>query len=198
MIRHWVTTDEGARPRMMRASSQPTFSQHGIPDTLTQSRGRGTRNRTFKSDAIEAEASCCATLRVNGTGSRAVSWFEGAHVVRRCARFSKSAHLGNPRGFLRRCAPLSKMRTENCAPSDRTRARVCERPASALERRKNGQAWAEFRQAESRNRDLLRDLFQARRLPATVLASNRRPSCARRAWPRILDADVKFAIERTH
>jgi len=40
--------------------------------------------------------------------------------------------------------------------------------------------------------------FQARRLPATVLALNRQPSCARRAWPRILEPDVKFAMERTH
>src|SRR5580704_18225900 len=71
--------------------------------------------------AIEAEASACTTLRENGTRSRAVPWgrgpAEGAHVVRRCAAFSKSAHLGKPRGFLRRCAPLSKVRTENCAPS---------------------------------------------------------------------------------
>jgi hypothetical protein len=42
---------------------------------------------------------------------------EGAHVVRRCAGVSKSAHLGKPRRFLRRCAPFSKMRTENCATS---------------------------------------------------------------------------------
>jgi len=41
------------------------------------------------------------------------SAFEGAHRVRRCAALSKSAHLGKPRGFLRRCAPFSKVRTEN-------------------------------------------------------------------------------------
>jgi hypothetical protein len=62
-------------------------------------------------------ARCCATLRVNGTGCRAVPWFEGAHSLRRCAPFSKSAHLGKSRRFLRRCAPLSKVRTENCASS---------------------------------------------------------------------------------
>ncbi len=43
--------------------------------------------------------------------------FEGAHRLRRCAPFSKGAHLGKARRFLRRCAPISKVRTENCAPS---------------------------------------------------------------------------------
>jgi len=69
-------------------------------------------NKTF-----EAEASGCATLRVNGTGSRAVPWFEGAHLLRRCAPVFESAHLGKPRRFLRRCAGFSKVRTKNCAPS---------------------------------------------------------------------------------
>ena len=66
---------------------------------------------------IEAAASACATLRPNGTGSRATPWFEGAHSVRRCSLDSKSEHLGKSRRFLRRCAPLSKVRTENCASS---------------------------------------------------------------------------------
>jgi hypothetical protein len=35
--------------------------------------------------ALEAEARCCGTLRVNGTGSRAVPWFEDAHHFRKCA-----------------------------------------------------------------------------------------------------------------
>src|ERR1700722_7828700 len=35
--------------------------------------------------ALEAEARGCATLRVNGTGSRAVPWFEDAHHLRKCA-----------------------------------------------------------------------------------------------------------------
>jgi hypothetical protein len=50
--------------------------------------------------------------RVQGRGPA-----EGAHPVRRCAPFSRSAHLGKSRRFLRRCAPVYKMRTENCAPS---------------------------------------------------------------------------------
>ena len=41
--------------------------------------------------ATKVEARSCATLRFNGTGSRAVPWFEDAHLVRRCA--PKSAHL---------------------------------------------------------------------------------------------------------
>jgi hypothetical protein len=63
--------------------------------------------------ATKAEARSCATLRFNGTGSRAVPWFEDAHLVRRCAPFSKSAHLENPGDFFedahpfRRCAPKS-------------------------------------------------------------------------------------------
>jgi hypothetical protein len=52
----------------------------------------------------EAEASGNATLRANGSGSRAKPWFEGAHAVRRCTADSNSAHLGKPRRFLRRCA----------------------------------------------------------------------------------------------
>jgi hypothetical protein len=78
--------------------------------------------------AIEAEASDCATLRVNGTGSRAVPWFEGAHLLRRCAPVFESAHLGKSRRFLRRCAPFSKVRTEKCAPS-KTGVVMLKRPA---------------------------------------------------------------------
>ena len=43
--------------------------------------------------------------------------FEGAQFVRRCAGFSRSGHLGKARRFLRRCAPISKVRTEICATS---------------------------------------------------------------------------------
>ena len=74
--------------------------------------------------ANEAEASVCTTLRENGTAPasgypRAAALpAEGAHGVRRCAPFSRSAHLGKPRGFPRRCAPFSKMRTKNCGLSD--------------------------------------------------------------------------------
>jgi hypothetical protein len=78
---------------------------------------------------IEAEASRCATLRINGTGSRAVPWFEGAHLLRRCAPDSKSAHLGKSRCFLRRCAPFSKVRTKNCAPSRTERGKGVEAEA---------------------------------------------------------------------
>ncbi len=67
--------------------------------------------------AIKAETSDCATLRLNGTGSRATPWFEGAQLLRRCSPDSKSEHLGKPRRFLRRCSPFSKVRTEKCAPS---------------------------------------------------------------------------------
>jgi len=122
---------------------------------------------------------------INGTGSRAVPWFEGAHVVRRCAPFSKSEHLGKPRGFLRRCAPLSKMRTENCAPSNRTRARVCEWSASALKRRKNGQAWAEFRRPESRNRDAAGSL-SGTEIACKHFGLKQTAKLRATAWPRIL------------
>ena len=76
--------------------------------------------------AIEAEASASTTLRDNGTGCRAEALPEGAQPVRRCARFSKSAHLGKPRGFLRRCAPFSKVRTEKCASSKGGTKIVCQ------------------------------------------------------------------------
>jgi hypothetical protein len=118
--------------------------------------------------------------------------------VRRCAHFSEVRILENPDVCFEEAHPFSKRRNFSCVPSDCTRAGVCERPASTLRRRKNRRSWAKSRQAESQNRDLMRDLFQARRLPATVLASNRQPSCARPAWPRILEADVKFANEWTH
>ena len=39
--------------------------------------------------------------------------FEGAQGVRRCAAFFGSAHLGKCRRFLRRCAPISKVRTKS-------------------------------------------------------------------------------------
>jgi len=45
-----------------------------------------------------------------GPASKVRSLFEGAG-------FSRSAHLGKARGFLRRCAPFSKVRTEKCASS---------------------------------------------------------------------------------
>ena len=46
-----------------------------------------------------------------GTGPRPC--FEGAHCGSKMRNwFSKSAHLGKPRRFLRRCAPFSKMRTK--------------------------------------------------------------------------------------
>ena len=75
---------------------------------------------------IEAETSLCMTLRDNGTAPasgypRATALpVEGAHLVRRCSPFSKSEHLGKPRGFLRRCAPLCKVLTKNCASSNNT------------------------------------------------------------------------------
>jgi len=76
--------------------------------------------------AIEAEASVSTTLRDNGAGCRAEALPEGAQLVRRCARFSKSAHLGKPREFLRRCAPFSKVRTEKCASSKGGTKIVCQ------------------------------------------------------------------------
>ncbi len=93
--------------------------------TPTQSRGRGTQNRPVERDAIEAEASVCTTLRrerhrtrervPEGRGPA----FEDAHRIRRCAPKSKSAHLGKPRRFLRRCAAFSKVRNFWCASSRR-------------------------------------------------------------------------------
>jgi len=73
---------------------------------------RHEQNEIYASTGNEAEARGCATLRINGTGSRAVPWFEGAHPLRRCAPVFESAHLGKPRRFLRRCAPSSKVRTK--------------------------------------------------------------------------------------
>ena len=44
--------------------------------------------------------------------------FEDAPArIRRCAPFRRSANLGKPRSFLRRCAAGCKVRTEKCAPS---------------------------------------------------------------------------------
>src|ERR1700722_2623676 len=54
----------------------------------------------------EAEAGRCATLRLIGTGSRATPWFEGAHYPSKMRTVFKSANLGKPRRFLRRCAPF--------------------------------------------------------------------------------------------
>jgi hypothetical protein len=46
---------------------------------------------------------------------------EGAHLIRRCAAFCGSAHLGKPRGFLRRCAAYAKMRTKSAPLRGRVR-----------------------------------------------------------------------------
>jgi len=92
---------------------------------------------SFRSQTVEAEAGRCAHSCVIGTGCGSTVFdpeaqtrrelaevratalprpFEGAHIVRRCAACWRGAHLGKPRRFLRRCAPISKMRTRNCAP----------------------------------------------------------------------------------
>ncbi len=85
------------------------------------------QNELCPNKAIEAEARCCPGAPGStapgpgrcpgGTGSRAVPCFEGAHPLRRYSPVSKSEHLGKSRRFHRRCSPLSKVRTENCASS---------------------------------------------------------------------------------
>ena len=99
----------------------PVLSSRACPRKAV---GNATPHRLFcrrplENNATEAEASSCETVRVNGTGCRAAALpAEGAQLVRRSARlFEKCAYLGKPRKFLRRCAPFSKMRTENCASS---------------------------------------------------------------------------------
>ena len=52
----------------------------------------GERMHENQFDATEAEASVCATLRVNGTACRAAACCRRSHPVRRCAPFSRSAH----------------------------------------------------------------------------------------------------------
>jgi hypothetical protein len=82
---------------------------------------QGTALVSCPNKALEAEACACATLRVNGTGSRAVPWFEGAHWVRRCAPFLKVRILENPDDSFEgahafaRCAPKLSIFEERCA-----------------------------------------------------------------------------------
>src|SRR5580704_12302089 len=53
--------------------------------------------KSFSNSAIEAEASAGATLRENGTGSRAEPWLSKVRtLLRRCARFSKVRIMENP------------------------------------------------------------------------------------------------------
>ncbi len=102
------------------------------------------RNRLVESNAIEAEASGNTTLRVNGTGSRAVPWGPGSKVrtgFRRCALVFESAHLGKSRRFLRRCAPFSKVRTENCASSQKPCAEVVRSVVTSPESRTMRNHW---------------------------------------------------------
>jgi hypothetical protein len=128
----------GCRPsRFMMKEAQPGFD---LSTSTGRSSGNSTheRNELCPNKANKADAGECATLRVNGTGSRATPWFEGAHFLRRCAPFSKSAHLGKPRRFLRRCAPLSKVRTKT-APLRRflfwvPRPRLCVGVSSNVKR----------------------------------------------------------------
>jgi hypothetical protein len=112
--------------------------------------------RPLSDKPTEAEASGCATVRANGTGSRATPWFEGAHPLRRCAPLSESAHLGKPRRFLRRCAPFSKVRTKKCAPSPRTNSRPGQSP---------GLAGETIEAASRRQRDLRANGTGSRALP---------------------------------
>ena len=139
-----------------------------------------TRNRPVENNAIEAESSAFATLRENGTGCRAEALPKVRTCVRRCARFSKVRILENPDVFFEDAQLFSKVRNFSCAPSRRTRAGVCERSASALRRRKNRQAWTEFRLADSQNRDLMRDLF-------------RHADCRQLFWPQ---TDSQVARDR--
>jgi len=74
-------------------------------------------------------ARLCAGLLSRSLRSKVRTSFEDAHP------FSKSAHLGKPRRFLRRCAPFSKVRTENCAPTAESRLALpsaIERPSSHI------------------------------------------------------------------
>ena len=57
------------------------------------------QKNSFRDKTIEAETGECTTLRVNGTGSRAVPWFEDAHSLRRCSPVSKVRILENPGDF---------------------------------------------------------------------------------------------------
>jgi hypothetical protein len=99
-------------------SDQWKQSEMKIQVICGQSRGRGsclrdlTRHRYPVQGCVPAEARVCATLRVNGTGSRAVPWrVRGGALVRRCAAPSKM------RTVFEKCAswkpPMipSKMRT---------------------------------------------------------------------------------------
>ncbi len=91
-----ASTGEGTRPRSLRAASQPTFSQHGIPGHAhakpwawhpetetskpTRSRPKHVPARLYPPTAPHPRA-----------GTRGPEpCFEGAHGIRRCAGFSKS------------------------------------------------------------------------------------------------------------
>ena len=74
--------------------------------------------RAVENNAIEAEASGCATLRVNGTGCRPG---RGLPKVARCSKmrtlFEKCASWKTPKIPSKDAHPFPRMRTKNCAPS---------------------------------------------------------------------------------
>jgi hypothetical protein len=108
-------------------------------------RGRSPRLRDFTRQRRPVQGSALAKVRT---------------CVRRCAPFSKVRILEKPDVFFEDAQLFSKMRNFSCAPSRRARTGVSERPPAAPRRRKNRQLWAKTRQAERRNRDLIRDLFR--------------------------------------
>jgi hypothetical protein len=113
------------------AHSRPTEPVHPARHRTRVKRMKGQSPEPRCHKTIEAETGGGATLRANGTGSRATPWFEGAQPLRRCAPLSESAHLGKPRRFLRRCAPFSKVRTKKWAHSRRTKSRPGQSPGLA-------------------------------------------------------------------
>ena len=76
----------------------------------------GTALTSNASQATKAEARSCATLRSNGTGSRAVPWFEGAQLVRRCAGFRKVRILENPEDFFEDAHPFPRCARKSANP----------------------------------------------------------------------------------
>ena len=79
--------------------------------------------RTLSKQSDQCRSKWLRLQCVNGTGSRATPWFEGAQPPSKVLTKLESAHLGKPRRFLRRSAPFSKVRTKNCASSGHSASR---------------------------------------------------------------------------
>ena len=124
-------------------------------------------------------------------GSKVRTLFEGAHPFRKVSILENPEDSFEDAHLFRRCAPkTAHLRTALARGSANGRRRH----SSGEKMAKHGQNSA----GPKAETGMLRDLSQARRLPASILASNRRPSCARRLGPVYLNADFRFAIERTH